>query len=42
MLKMILVGFVIAMGLFMLNDKTAMDQCQKRHSFETCFYALNR
>jgi hypothetical protein len=42
MLKMMIVAFVIVLGLFMLNDSSAMDQCQKRHTFETCFYTLNR
>ena len=42
MLKMILVGALIVLGLVVLNDTSAMDQCQKRHTYDTCFYALNR
>ncbi len=43
MLKMIVIGFVLATGFIILNDDSAaMAQCQKKHSFDTCFYSLNR
>lgn len=43
MWKMIAIGFVLVTGLVLLNDNSeAMTQCQKKHSYDTCFYSLNR
>ncbi|WP_280178097.1 hypothetical protein [Rhizobium sp. 18065] len=32
----------IALVVLCAPSKKAMEQCQERHSFETCHFALNR
>jgi len=40
MWKMIVIGFVLFTGLVLLNDAlNPMAQCQKKHSYDTCFQA---
>lgn len=43
MFKMIAIGFLLATGFIFLNDNSdAMAKCQTKHSYDTCFYSLNR
>ena len=33
---------VLALGVLGMSERSAMAECQKRHSFDTCFHTLNR
>jgi len=39
---LILVFFMSVMLLMQSNSSVAMEECQVKHSYETCFYMLNR
>jgi hypothetical protein len=44
-MKMIFAAIVVSATAFAAHvalDDSAMAECQRKHSYDTCFYALNR